>query len=55
MCLFENINEIKSYAFLTHGHTLQLPVGETIKAIKIIRGTLNATSELSKFIKYSMV
>ena len=39
----------------THGHTLQLSVGETIKAIKIIRGTLNAASELNKLIKYSMV
>ena len=26
----------------THGHALQLAVGETIKAIKIIRGTLDA-------------
>ena len=32
-----------------HGHALQLVVGETIKAIKIIRGTLDAAFELNKF------
>ena len=38
-----------------HGHALQLAVGETIKAMKIIRGTLDAVFELNKLIKYSMV
>ena len=44
------INEIESHAHLTHyhGHALQLVVGETIKAIKIIRGTLDAAFELNK-------
>ena len=38
-----HINEIESHAYLTHyhGHALQLVVSETIKAIKIIRGTLD--------------
>ena len=46
----KNINEIESHAHLTHyhGHALQLVVGETIKAIKIIRGTLDAAFELNK-------
>ena len=37
------INEIESHAHFTHchGYTLQLAVGETIKAIKIMRGTLD--------------
>ena len=30
----------------THGHALQLAVGETIKAINIIRGTLDAANTL---------
>ena len=38
----------------THGHALQLDVSETIKAIKIIRATLDAAFELNKLIKYSM-
>ena len=44
------INEIESHAHLTHyhGHALQLVVGETIKAIKIMRGTLDAAFELNK-------
>ena len=39
-----HINKIESHAHLTHSHgyTLQLAVGETIKAIKIMRGTLDA-------------
>ena len=38
------MNEIGSHAYLTHyhGHVL-----ETIKAVKIIRGTLNAAFELN--------
>ena len=38
-----HINEIVSHAHLTdyNGHALQLVVSETIKAIKIIRGTLD--------------
>ena len=45
-----HINEIESHAHLTHyhGHALQLVVGETIKAIKIIRGSLDAALELNK-------
>ena len=39
----------------THGQVLQLAIGETIKAIEIIRGTLDATFELNKLIKYSMI
>ena len=44
------INKIESHAYLTHYHryTLQLVVGETIKVIKIMRGTLDAVFELSK-------
>ena len=43
-------NETESHAHLTHyhGHYLQLVIGETIKAIKIIRGTLDAAFELNK-------
>ena len=39
----KHINEIESHAHLTHchGYTLQLAVGETIKTIKIMRGTLD--------------
>ena len=45
-----HINEIESHAHLTHyhGHALQLVVGETIKAIKIMRDTLYAAFELNK-------
>ena len=52
-----HINEIESHAHLTHcnGHVPQLAFGETIKAIKIMRGTLDATFELNKLIKCSMV
>ena len=51
------LNEIESLAHLTqyHGHPLPLTVGETIKRIKIMRGTLEAAFELNKLIKYSMV
>ena len=44
------INEIESHAHLTHyhGHALQLVVSETIKAIKIMRDTLDAAFELNK-------
>ena len=52
-----HINQIESHTHLTHchGHAPQLADGETIKAIKIMRGTLDATFELNKLIKYSMV
>ena len=40
---------------VTHGHAPQLDVGGTIKAIKLIRGTLDAAFELNKLIKYFMV
>ena len=51
------INEIESHAHFTHchGYTLQLAVGKTIKAIKIMRGTLDVASLLNKLIKYSIV
>ena len=51
------INEMESHAHLTHchGHALQLAVGDTIKAIKIMRSSLDAAFELNKLIKYSMV
>ena len=53
----KHINEIESHAHLTHcyGHALHLAVGETIKAIKLMRGTLDAAFKLNKLIKYSMV
>ena len=42
--------EIESHTNLTHyhGHALQLVVGKTIQAIKIMRGTLDAAFELNK-------
>ena len=45
-----HINEIESHAHLTHyhGHALRLVVDETIKAIKIMRGTVDAALELNK-------
>ena len=45
-----HMNQIESHAHLRHyhGHTLQLVVGETIKPLKIMRGTLEAVSELNK-------
>ena len=51
------INEIESHAHVTHchGHALQLVVGDTIKAIKILRGTLDAAFEVNKLFKYSVV
>ena len=52
-----HIDEIESRAHLTYyyGHALQLAVGETIKAIKIMRDTLDPAFELNKRIKYSVV
>ena len=52
-----HINEIESHAHLTycHGHAAQLVVGETIKAIEIMTGPLDAAFELNKPTKYSMV
>ena len=49
------IKEIESHAHLTHCHgdALQLVVSETIKAIKIMRDTLDAAFELINF-KYSL-
>ena len=38
-----------------HSHALQLVVGDTIKAIKIMRGSLGAAFELTKVIKCSMI
>ena len=50
------VNQIESRTDLTHCHSRprHLAVGETIKTIKIMKGTLDATFELNKLIKYSM-
>ena len=55
--LATRINEMESHTYLTHchGHVLQLAVADTIKAIKIMRSTLDAAFEFNKLIKYSMV
>ena len=47
------INEMESHAHLTycHGHALQLAVSDTIRGIKILRGTLDAAFGLNKLIK----
>ena len=52
-----HINNTDLHAHLTHchGHTLHLAVGETIKTIEIMRGTLDAAFELNKRTKYSML
>ena len=53
-----HINEIELHAYLTHCHVSALPsaVGKTIKAIKIMKGTLDLAFELNKLItKYSKV
>ena len=49
-----HINKIESDAHCTHCHGLALPlvVGETIKAIKIMRGILEAAFKLNRLIKY---
>ena len=49
------INEIESHVRLTHyyGHALQLVVGETIKAIKIMKGALDALLNCISF-KFSL-
>ena len=49
------INETETRALLRdcHGKALQLAVGGTIKAVKLIRSTLDATFDLNKLIKYS--
>ena len=48
-----SINEIESLAHFTHyhGHALQYVVDETIKAIKIMRGSLDPAFELNKLFK----
>ena len=46
-----NDNELHAHLTHCHGHTLQLAVSETIKAIKIMRGTLDVPFELNKLIK----
>ena len=50
-------NENESHAHLTHchGHALYLAVDETIKAVGIMRGTLDAAFELNKLTKYYIV
>ena len=47
------ISEIESHAHLARCHCHA--VTDTIKAIKIMRGTLDAAFELNKLIRYSMV
>ena len=49
-----HINKLESHAHCTHCHGLALPlvVGETIKAIKIMRGILEAAFKLNRLIKY---
>ena len=51
------INEIESHAHLVHchGHALQLAVGDTIKAIEIMRSSLDAAFELNELTEYSIV
>ena len=51
------IKEFVSHVHLTHcqGCALQLTVGDTMKAIKIMRGSLDATSELNKLINFSKI
>ena len=51
-----HINKIESHTHCTHCHGLALPlvVGETIKAIKIMRGILEAAFKLNRLIKYSI-
>ena len=51
-----HINKIESHAHCTHCHGLALPlvIGETIKAIKIMRGILEAAFKLNRLIKYSI-
>ena len=51
------INEIESCAHLTHchSHALQLAVGETIEAIKIMKNSLSPGFELYKPIIFSTV
>ena len=50
------ISKIESHAHCSHCHGLALPlvVGETIKAIKIMRGILEAAFKLNRLIKYSV-
>ena len=47
------ISEIESHAHLARCHGQS--VTDTIKAIKIMRGTVDLTFELNKLIKYSMI
>ena len=47
------ISEIESHAHLARCHGQS--VTDTIKAIKIMTGTVDATFELNKLIKYSMI
>ena len=52
--LATHINEIELHAHLTHchGYSLQSAICKAIKAIKIMRGTLDAAFELSKFLNF---
>ena len=51
----ERVKKIEPRTLLTHcyGHALQLAVGDTIKAIKLMEDTLDAAFEVNKLIKYS--
>ena len=48
---------VESHAHLAHchGHALQLAVGDTIKAIEIMRSSLDAAFELNELTEYSIV
>ena len=48
-----NLENLGSFQYC-YGQALQLADGDTIKAIKIIRGSLDAAFELTKVIKCSM-
>ena len=49
VCINEN-----EFIWHCHGHALQLVDGDTIKIIKINRGSLDTAFELTKVIKCSM-
>ena len=44
------INEIESIWLICHGHAVKLADSDTIKAIKIIRDSLDAGFELTDFL-----
>lgn len=50
-----NISAVESRAIYTHcyGHALNLAIGDTMKASKVMRDTMDTVYEISKLIKYS--